>query len=450
MSASRPLPFFGSYFELRRGLLPFFTRCARQSDLSTVRVLGKKMYLVHHPDLIEEILVHRVSEFPKAFQFGHLALALGRGLLTSEGDLWLHERRGVRPALLPDRIAEHIAVMQEEIDRALDALPGGTLDIHQEMRRLSLRIVCRTLLGHDPASFEDVVLEAVSEYVEGFERMLLDPLPTARILPRLVLVRSRRRLLGRMEAILEQHRRCPGQEDLVDWLLQAQAQQPNVVTDRQILDEMFTFLVAGHEPVANALGWTFHLLAEHERVRAKVVAEVESVLGDRRAEAGDLPRLQYLDRVLKESMRLYPPGWASTRTTRRAVRLGDVELPKNANLAVIAYVTQRDPRYFSRPEEFWPERWEPGRGEPRHKSAYLPYLIGPRTCVGKAFSLVESKLILTSVLQRFQLASVPGRRVEPQPSISLRPRGGVLLRLRHRQNRERTVEAPFDSVSIRE
>jgi cytochrome P450 len=241
-----------------------------------------------------------------------------------------------------------------------------------------------------------------------------------------------RRALDRLVLDLVAERRRTGVrgEDLLSMLLEAEAEGgAGRMSDRQVRDEVMSIFLAGHETTANALAWTFYLLAQHPGVRARLDAELDAVLGDRAPQADDAPRLQYTLMVIEEAMRLYPPGWVLVRVAVEDDEIDGYAIPRGSIVALSPWVTHRDPRHWPDPERFDPERFDPARKVARPRYAYFPFSGGPRQCIGKHFALLEMQLVVAAVAQRYRLELPPGREVTPEAQLTLRPRHGLPMRL---------------------
>jgi cytochrome P450 len=221
--------------------------------------------------------------------------------------------------------------------------------------------------------------------------------------------------------------------DLLGMLIEARDEETEAaMDDRQLRDEVITFLVAGHETTAVTLSWTWHLLASHPEVEARLFAEVDEVLGGRTPALGDLENLGYTKRVVQEAMRLYPPAWALSRQSYQEDQIRDRRVPANCIVTISPYLTHRHPQYWPDPERFDPERFSPEASAGRPEYAYFPFGGGPRRCIGSQFAMMEAQLILAMTAQRFRLVAVPGHRVEKDPILTLRPKPGVLMHLERR------------------
>jgi cytochrome P450 len=215
-------------------------------------------------------------------------------------------------------------------------------------------------------------------------------------------------------------------------LLRFRDEEGNSMSDKQLRDEVMTLLLAGHETTALALCWTWYLLSQHPDVEAKLLEELEEVLEDRAPTVDDLPRLRYAEMVIKESMRLYPPAWGISREAKEDCEMGGYHVPGGTQLLIVLWAMHRDPRYFENPEVFDPARWEDSFSKRVPKYAYLPFGAGPRLCIGSSFAVTDATLLLATIAKKFRLELVPGQQTIPQPSVTLRPNGGIRMVLEKR------------------
>ena len=231
-------------------------------------------------------------------------------------------------------------------------------------------------------------------------------------------------------------RRASGLENRTDCLsrlMAARDEASRPMSDTLLRDEAMTLLLAGHETTALALSWTSFLLGQHPDAEARIAAEIAEVLGDRPATVDDISRLKFTESVVMEAMRLYPPAWAIGRESTQPVKLGGYSLPKGTTILISPWVLHRDPRYFSEPETFRPERWMGNLARELPRFAYMPFGGGPRICIGQRFAMLEAILVATTMVQRFSIEWQPDRTVTPFPSITLRPGGGVWVKIRERR-----------------
>ena len=419
--------------------LDFFTKLARTyGDISSYRMAGEQLFLVNEPRLIRDVLVTHNRNFTKSRGLERSKRLLGQGLLTSEGAMHLRQRRLMQPAFHRDRIAAFGDLMVGYGDRMRRAWANGaTLDLSREMNRLTLSIVGKTLFGVDVESQAAAVGDALTAVIESFWMMML---PFADVLERLPVPKLRRARMARarLDAIIYRmiaDRRASGRDhgDLLSMLLAAQDEEDGGgMTDQQVRDEAMTIFLAGHETTANALTWTWYLLSTDPAVEAKLHAEVDRVLQGRLPVMGDLPALGYVERVVTESMRLYPPAWIIGRRAIADYQLGDYIAPARSILVMSPYIMQRDPRFYADPDRFEPDRWTPEFRATLPKFAYFPFGGGPRQCIGESFAWMELILLVSTISQHCRLRLVPGHPVVPQPLITLRAKHGMRMTVERR------------------
>lgn len=414
--------------------LAIYTQWAAEfGDIFHYRAAWIQVYFLNHPDFIDFVLVRQPQNFWKDRVIRNSRWLFGNGLLTNEGEPWKKQRRLMQPAFHRERIASYAALMTQYTEKAVSNWrDGAVIDIHQEMMRLTLAITIDVLFGVEAEDLPETsqALNVLAHNMSGGG--ILFP-SLVRLVPRpgwLKFRRATRKLEETVWRIIDR-RRKNGKDsgDLLSTLLATQDEDGGRMSDRQIRDEVMTFLLAGHETTALALSWAWHLLAENPRAERELHEELDRVLGGRAPTFSDLPALPFTDGVVKESMRLYPPAWAIGRTAATDLELGGYHVPKGANIVVSPYVRHRDARYFPAPETFDPGRWssEAIRSLPRF--AYFPFGAGPRQCIGASFATMEAALILATVASKFQVCPVPGRPAEPLPSLTLRPKRGVWVEL---------------------
>jgi cytochrome P450 len=425
-----------SFRALNESPLEMFSELARHGDIVGIRVVNFRNIFVNHPDLIEEVLIGHPRRYVKGRVLRANRHVFGEGLLTSEGDFWLRQRRLVQPAFHRAQIAAYAETMVQYTQRMLEGWRGGEQrDVHQEMTRLTLEIVVKTLFDADVTRDAQDVGKSLALLLElgaNFRRTLFVPhwMPTPTNL-------RIRREIAFIESILYSiigERRASGREtgDLLSMLLQMQDEDGSRMTDKQLRDETITLFLAGHETTASSLSWTWWLLGRNPAVEAKLHAELDEVLGGRAPTLEDLPRLPYTGNVITESLRLYPPAWGLARVAVENHELAGYPVKKGMGVAMAQWVVHRDTRWFDAPEEFRPERWEGDFIKRIPRFAYFPFGGGPRQCIGNSFALMETTLILATVAQKYRLCLVPDHPVVPLASITLRPRYGVRVMLESR------------------
>ena len=424
--------------------LGYFTGLMREyGDLVSLRVLNFRILLLNHPDHIEDVLVNH----PRKFIRGRVLLAnkrvFGRGLLTSDGDFWLRQRRLAQPAFHRARIAGYASTMVEYTERLLHEWQDGEeRDIHAEMMRLTLQIVGKTLFDADvERDAQDIgkSMELLLELSANFRRTIFIPhwVPTPTNFRLERAIRQIERVLYRMIA----EKRASGRDsgDLLSMLLAAQDEDGSRMTDQQLRDEAITLFLAGHETTANTLSWTWWLLAQNPAVEAKLHAELRTVLAGRAPSLDDLPKLVYTNHIITESMRLYPPAWGTARTAIEDHEIAGYAIPKGSGVSFAQWSVHRDARWYDAPDEFRPERWEGDLLKRNPKFAYFPFGGGPRQCIGNTFALMETALTLATIAQQYRFRLVPGHPVVPLASITLRPRYGISVVMESRTAKSRAA-----------
>ncbi len=423
----------------RKHPLRTFTEAAETyGDLVHFTILGHHVYLLNHPDTIQELLVTRNKSLIKSRGLQNARRVLGQGLLTSEGEFHLRQRRMIQPVFHRQRIASYAATMVEYAARTRERWSAGTtLDMHQEMMRLTLAIVAKTLFDEDVENEASEIGAALSVVIEGFQRQL-DPwfplLERLRV-PEIKRYEAARARLDETIYRFIAERRASGNDhgDLLSMLLAAQDNEGNRerMTDRQVRDEAMTIFLAGHETTANALTWTWYLLSQNPNAEATFHAELDAVLGERLPTIDDLPRLKYTEKVLTESMRLYPPAWIVGRETIEEYPIGRTgyTAPRGATLFASQYIMHHNPRYYDEPEQFRPDRWTDEFKSGLPKFAYFPFGGGPRVCIGEPFAWMEGVLLLATIGRRWQMRLDPTQKVALLPVITLRPRHGMRMQV---------------------
>jgi cytochrome P450 len=431
-------PIIGSLREFQRNPLGFSLEVGENyGDIARVTMLGEESIFVNDPDAIQHVLQTNSRNYDKqTMDYQLLYPLVGQGLLTSDGDAWLRQRRLMQPAFHRQRIA---ALGQMMVDETLAVLArwqdaaqqDAAIAVDQEMMRLTLSIVGKALLsvdlGAEASEFGQAFKQANARF--GYENMLsimLPWLPTRQNRQYKAAVQTMDRLVYE---IIARRRAEPGEhDDLLTMLLAARDEETGRgMTDRQLRDEMMTILLAGHETTANALTWTFYLLSQHPRAAARLHAEVDDVLAGRPPGVADLPRLPYTRMVLHEALRLYPPVWSLARRAVEADELAGYPIPAGSVIHMSFYALHRHPRLWDEPDAFRPERFAEAETEKRHKFAYLPFSAGPRKCIGDQLALTEGQLILATVAQRFDLALAPHQRIDTAALITLNPKHGMRM-----------------------
>ena len=430
----RVIPLSG-LFAYRRGPLPFFQNLAeRYGDISYFRLGPQQAFFFNHPDYIKDILVTNHHNFMKGLALQRAKRLLGEGLLTSEGDFHRRQRRLAQPAFHRTRIASYADAMTAYASQTRDRWSDKeTLDISKEMMRLTLEIVGKTLFDADVGSDAQEVGEALTVAMDLFNTITI---PFYELLQKLPLPQFRRfddaRL--RLDAIIfrlieERRRSSEDRGDLLSMLLLAQDTEGDggQMTNAQLRDELMTIFLAGYETTSNALTWTWYLLSQNPEVELKLHEEIDEVLQGRLPAFEDVTQLKYTEMVLAESMRLYPPAWATGRMALNDFEIGGYVVPKKSLVLMSQYVMHHDPRYFAEPLRFHPERWTPESRETRPQFSYFPFGGGPRRCIGEGFAWMEGILLLATLAQQWKMRLVPNHPVELKPVMTLRPKHGMRM-----------------------
>ena len=379
----------------------------------------------------------RSRDFVKSPGVRLLGRLLGAGLLLSEGDLWLRQRRLVQPAFHRQRVEAYGEVMTSYATRRADSWRDGEVrDMHAEMMTLTQAIVAKTLFDADVADESYAIGQASHVLMEDFAARVGSILQ--QIIPRWVPTPGNlrtRRAIHRLDEIVYRMiaaRRQNGEDrgDLLSILLHARdADDGSHMSDRQVRDEVMTLFMAGHETTAVALSWVWYLLAHHPEVDRKLAAELGAIVGPRTPAVNDVPRLPYTAMVVNEALRLYPPAYAVGRQAVRATAIAGHPVGPGMIVILPTWVVHRDPRWWEEPEAFRPERWTDEATQRRPRFAYFPFGGGPRQCIGAGFATMEAVLLLATIARRFRLTMVPGQRVVPTPYVTLQPEPGLPMRL---------------------
>lgn len=430
----RGLPLIGNTIGYLRDPLGTFTGAARHyGDIARLRLGPLTCYLVSRPEWIEQVLKSEHEKYVKDELTRDLAPLVGNGLLLSEGDFWRRQRKLSQPAF---SMREVEGYGREMVARGEDLLaswePGETRDIHKDMARVTLAIIARTMFGAEVAEEGERIghaLEVIMQvytsawtWFPSWERL---PIPKVRRF-RAAAREVNDVILGIIRRRREQG---PGQGDLLDRLLAARDDEGSGMTDLQLRDEAITIYLAGHETTALALTYALHLLAHHSEADARMAEEVRDACGDRPPEIADLPKLAYTGNVVREAMRLYPPAWVVGRQpiAGAEAEIGGYPIPRGTQVTLSPWVVHRDPRWFEAADQFRPERWEDDLIKRLPRGTYFPFGDGPRICIGQHFAMIEAILLLACIARRFRLRPANDRPLQLVPSITLRPKGPVLL-----------------------
>jgi cytochrome P450 len=412
-------------------LSAFTNAHARHGDAVEWSQLRGTYLLLSHPDMIEAVLHHRGPELEKDFFTRDLGAIFGQGLLNAEGEHWKRQRKLMAPTFQPRELALFAESMIACADDLVDGFRQGELrDVHADGMHLALDIVVRTLFGSKLDNFEEVerALAGISTEYRLMWQTWRALLPRWLLLPNHARLRRLRADLDRIILGLIQNKRQNPGKDLLSYLVALTDDEGRGMSDAQVRDEAMTLFLAGHETTALGLTYAFRLLAQHPELYARVVGEVDSVLGARVPTHADLERLPFTSAVVKEALRLYPPVWSMARNATADLTLGGVSIRKGMQIIMSQWVVQRDARWFPEPERFRPERWLGGAAEGVPRFAYFPFGGGPRVCIGQHFALLELVLVLARMTQKVVFES-SGEKLTLGPVVTLRPKDTVRLRV---------------------
>lgn len=422
---------------LRRHPLMLQRFARTYGDRLHIKAPGVSIFFLFHPDDIREVLVVQGHKFRKGLGVFMLSRLLGQGLLTSEGEYHKKQRLLIQPGFHRQRIAGYATTMVDLTDKHCATWrDGAEVDMVSEMMALTFKIAGKTLFNADVSDDITTMQEGMARSMAAFEKVGTSP--WALQLERLPLPVMRRFYKARVRIdetvyrMIEEHRQSGDQGDILSMLLQIKDEEGQGLSPVQLHDEVLTLLAAGHETTANALGWTWYLLSQNPDIRAKMQRVVDEALGDRLPTFEDIPRLAYIEQVMTESMRLYPPVWAFDREATCDVQLRDLTIPKDARVIVSQYATHHDTRYYPDPERFDPDRWTPEARANRPKFAYFPFGGGSRLCIGEAFAWTEGVLALAIMARRWEAELLPNHPIAMEAAVTMRPRYGLRMTLKKR------------------
>jgi cytochrome P450 len=441
------VPVLGSVFDAWRDPLGLFmdTR-ATYGDVARFKFGPYDYYLVSDPEVVRHVLVDGAKSYTKSRNYLGLKLVLGEGLLTSEGDFWRRQRKLAQPAFHKESMegfARHMSQATRSMlarwksdDSSGAGASARTFDMHEEMMRLTFRIVGLTLFSTDVDEDAREVGEALTiamHHANDWAESLWN-FPQWVPTPKNVrFTRAMKTLDTLVYRIIDERRAAgvdKGPRDLLGMLMAAasdeeESKEARGMTNKQLRDEVITLVLAGHETTANLLAWTFFALSKHPEIVTKLREEADRVLGGRDPELADVPRLSYTKNVIEEALRLYPPAWAFERQSTAPDRLGAFEIEKGAIVGIAPYVIHRHPAHWENPNAFDPTRFSAEKSAARARYAYLPFGGGPRTCIGNHFAMMEAQIILAMIVRDHHIAIDPSHEVGIDPRITLRPKTGI-------------------------
>jgi len=427
-------------WRMRRNLATAWPEKAYRVDFFPARFMLRRILVCNCPEAVRHVLVDRFDNYVKSSLVRELLKPLGRGMISSEGETWRRQRRTVAPTFQPKRLesfAPQIVAATNELLAKWDREPeGAVVDLAVALGALTLQIVTRTLFSINIRGHAGELRTAFLNFDNFSSRpALADMIGLSRWIERKQPpeMAGARALLDRIVfGIIARRRRAGGPaDDMLAYLLAAR-DGDGAGDDDELRDQIATFFSAGHETTANALGWTFHLLAQHPAVEAKLHAELATVLGGRPPSYGDIGTLRYTRMVIEEAMRILPGANIIPREALEDDEVMGHKVPKGSTVMISPWVLHRHEKLWDRPREFDPERFSPDRAKERRRFAYIPFSVGPRACIGAGFAIQEAVLVLATVAQRFRLRPAPGPEPVPVGIVLIRPRDGLSMRLERR------------------
>jgi cytochrome P450 len=436
----------GSFHRFNRDRLGFLREQIQYGEVSSAKFGPYPVFFANGPEAIHQVLVEDAPKYYKSSVTKTvMEPVVGQGLFTNDGDSWKRQRRLAQPAFHTKRIGAYADVMAQYADELADTLQDAqTVQFDQMMTALTMRVIAKTMFDADVSGDAKVVGEAVSRLLEImnarfavlFHIPLWVPIPSNFEMKRAI------QTVDRVIQRFIDERRASGQDagDLLSMLLLAQDEEgTGGMSDRQVRDEAITIFGAGHETTAVTLTWTTYLLSQHPEIEARLHEEWRRVLAGRTPTLADLPNLTFTEQVIKESMRILPPAWGTTRMPFAPTDLHGYTVSAGETVFINIYGVHHDPRFFPNPDTFDPDRFSPENEKLLPKYAYLPFGGGPRVCIGNAFAMMEAKLILATLGQRFRFSLAPDSRVVPETIFTLRPKYGLKMVAHERLQTDRSA-----------
>lgn len=438
-----------------------------------------QIYLINNPDYIEKILIYNYKNFKKGKRLQTAKRLLGEGLVTSEGTKHDNQRKIVHPLFLPKKISSYGQIV---VDKATQMhqqwIHGSIIDIHKDMMNVTLKIICKSIMDYEIDSEEAIRFSSALEFSKKYFKRLQHPIghildhfeilpvvsksrESIKTLDSIVyqLIRDKRKLSG--SKISKSNSLRNQEEDLLSRLLQAQLElqydQGNQVngnrintisssdpmTDQEIRDNVITMLIAGHETTSNAITWTYYLLSQSPEIEQKMFEEIDSTLLEGKTNASkayrnptvkDVPKLKYIEKIFRESMRIYPPVWSIGRLVEDDYLVDKYTIPKGSSIIMSQYVMHHNNKYYDKPDEFNPDRWTDEFKRQLPRFSYFPFGGGLRGCIGESFAWQEGILMIASISSYWKLELVPNQNIKMDPGITLNPKNGIKMKLIARSN----------------
>lgn len=403
-----------------------------------------RVFVANSPEMIHDVLVTNASAYHKSVTTKSVMRPLlGNGLFVNDGDSWKKQRKLVSPAFHHKRIATYADLMVRYAEEVAHKWQDGAeIDLEEYMTEYTMHVVSKSLFDAEVSGEAAELRGVIEEILTAVDKRLMTLFPTPMWMPTAE-IRRYKAAIARLDQLiyrLIEDRRTgkTGQNiddkgDALSMLMLSQDEDGSQMNNKQVRDEVMTLFGAGHETTSRALTWTWYLLSQHPEIEQRFHEELQTVLGGRTPMMDDLSKLTYTEQIVKESMRLYPPAWTTTRQAGEDTTLGGEPVKENQVVIINIWGVHHNPQYYPNPWAFDPERFTPEREKALPKSAYIPFGNGPRVCIGNAFAMMEAKLALAVLGQRFSLSLKAGHPVEPQDKFTLRPKYGMLMNVAVRQ-----------------
>src|SRR5688572_9233772 len=402
---------------------------ARYGDIYRFYSPGRRIpgWVINHPDDVKRVLVSNHKNYTKGSGMDRVKILLGHGIMTSEGDFWKRQRYMMQPMFHRRVITEFARLIDDCTERFIakweaGAARGELVNVTEDMSELTLDIVLRSIFGPD---FDRLSQQGSGNPFDVVTKHSARDLQFA----------YKFRQLGKVVSAFVNRRREAREEhpDFIGMLMNARDKETgDAMSERELIDEVMTLVVAGHETTASGLNWTWYLLSQHPEVEAKLHAELDAVPAETAPGLTQMESLKYTHQVIDEALRLFPPGWLLSRRTIGPDTLGGYEVPAGTSVMLSPYLLHRHPKFWKDPEKFWPERFAPEHEADRPRFAYMPFAAGPRHCIGETLALYEMLMHLYKVARRYRLTFVQDRPIELEAQINLRTKNPLFMRLERR------------------
>lgn len=384
---------------------------------------GDLSFLVTNPDAIKYILITNHTNYTKGVGFERVKMLLGNGIIVSDGDFWRRQRTMIQPAFSRKNIAQLYSTIQTETEKLISrwkafAESGVSVDITTEVSTFSLDVILRALISED---LDRIITE---QGTNPFAFLADDPTRDLSVAMKF------RQLCKLVQSIIDTRRKHgshPG--DLLDSMMHASDKDGNKMSDKELIDEVMTMIIAGHETTGGTLNWIWYELSQHPEYEHKVYQEASALVNNNQLSQDDLTKLPYTRQVIDEALRLYPPVWLFSRKVIANDVIEGYQIPAGSNIFLSPYYTQRDPDLWEVANEFYPAHFRNNGNDIPHKFAFIPFSAGSRRCIGEYFSYIEMQAHIAILINIFQLKTIPNQKIEIEPAINLRTKNSIMMQI---------------------